>query len=311
MQVSRGLYVCQQGWAQQAPLSLRTTTDVPSIWCVWDRCAWTSTRRASGRNLLRQNGRPQGQQFGLESDNYPCSFDGNDCTGKIFAASVPGVIPSASLTWFQAQQACLSVGKRLPTNAEWQGAAAGTPDTGDADDHVTTCNTDGGPRDYVPTGSRKHCVSNFGVYDMVGNAGRKGRRLDTGRRPSVEADRKSRRTDGSRPRWRRVWSGHHEGHQPCPSRQAGRQCLSVPDRSRWWRCLGRSRRRCRRICANGSPFAVVGRSRKLSLCPIGCNGSGGPGIRRGPDGGFFYWPRLSIERTADTTTRVQRSRRSV
>ena len=119
------------------------------------------------------SGRPRGRQYGLEPDNYPCSFDGNDCTGVIFAASVPGVIPSVFLTWFQAQQACMSVGKRLPTSAEWQGAAAGTPDTGDADDHETTCNTDGGPLDYVPTGSRTHCVSNFGVYDMVGNAGEK------------------------------------------------------------------------------------------------------------------------------------------
>ena len=58
----------------------------------------------------------------------------------------------------------------MPTNAEWQGAAAGTPDTGDADDHMTTCNTEGEPTDHVPTGSRKKCVSNFGVFDMVGNA---------------------------------------------------------------------------------------------------------------------------------------------
>jgi formylglycine-generating enzyme required for sulfatase activity len=117
-----------------------------------------------------KNGRPQGLQFGLEPDNYPCSFDGNDCTGKIFAASVPGVIPSVYLTWFQAQQACMSVGKRLPTNAEWQAAAAGTPDTGDADDHVSTCNTEGSFLDFTHTGSRKNCVSNFGVFDMVGNA---------------------------------------------------------------------------------------------------------------------------------------------
>src|SRR5262245_3346696 len=116
------------------------------------------------------NGDPRGRQYGLAPEDYPCSFDGNDCTGKIFAVSVPGVIPSAFLTWFQAQQACLSVGKRLPTNAEWQGAAAGTPDTGDADDHVSTCNTDGEPRSFVRTGSRKKCVSNFGVFDMVGNA---------------------------------------------------------------------------------------------------------------------------------------------
>lgn len=120
-----------------------------------------------------KSGTPRGKQFGLETEDYPCSYDGNDCTGVIFAASAPGVRPSAFLTWFQAQQACLSVGKRLPTNAEWQGAAAGTPDTGDADDHVTTCNTDGAPLSFVPTGSRRSCVSNFGAFDMVGNIGEK------------------------------------------------------------------------------------------------------------------------------------------
>jgi formylglycine-generating enzyme required for sulfatase activity len=116
-----------------------------------------------------QNGQPRGTQYGREPGDYPCSIDGNDCRGVIFAASVPGVLPAAFITWFQAQQACLNAGKRLPTNAEWQGAAAGTPDTGDADDHVTTCNTDGGPTDHVPTGSRPNCVSNFRAYDMIGN----------------------------------------------------------------------------------------------------------------------------------------------
>jgi formylglycine-generating enzyme required for sulfatase activity len=76
------------------------------------------------------------------------------CVERGFNAQgiLPGVLqlrrraPALYLTWFQAQQACMSVGKRLPTNAEWQAAAAGTPDTGDADDHATTCNTDGLPR---------------------------------------------------------------------------------------------------------------------------------------------------------------------
>jgi formylglycine-generating enzyme required for sulfatase activity len=115
------------------------------------------------------NGKPKGRQFGLVVGDYPCSIDGNDCAGKIFAASVRGVMPAVITTWFQAQQACIAVGKRLPTNAEWQAAAAGTPDTGDADDHVRTCNTDGLPFDQVPTGSRRRCVSSYGVYDMIGN----------------------------------------------------------------------------------------------------------------------------------------------
>src|SRR5262249_43834089 len=48
----------------------------------------------------------------------------------VYALSIPGVKPTACITWFQANQACLLSGKRLLTNREWQGAATGTPDPG-------------------------------------------------------------------------------------------------------------------------------------------------------------------------------------
>jgi hypothetical protein len=57
----------------------------------------------------------------------------------VYAVSVPGVLPSACITWFQANQACLLSAKRLITNREWQGAAAGTPDPG-TDNGTTDCN---------------------------------------------------------------------------------------------------------------------------------------------------------------------------
>src|SRR5215468_5082937 len=85
----------------------------------------------------------------------------------IYAVSVAGVQPSRCITWFQANQACLLSGKRLLTNREWQGAAAGTPDPGAANDGATTCVTTGvGPAD---TGSRSNCRSVWGAFDMVGN----------------------------------------------------------------------------------------------------------------------------------------------
>ena len=90
----------------------------------------------------------------------PCNENGQDCKGKIFARSVKGVAPRASITWFQAQQALANSGKRLPSNAEWQQAVSGSPD-------AAPCNTDsGGP---VNTGSMSGCVSNHGANDMVGN----------------------------------------------------------------------------------------------------------------------------------------------
>ena len=78
-------------------------------------------------------------QYGVGVDDYPCSDNGQNCT-NIYARSVAGVLPSAWITWFQAQQACHNVGKRLPTNAEWQQAVAGTPDPG-PDNGTTDCNT--------------------------------------------------------------------------------------------------------------------------------------------------------------------------
>ena len=101
---------------------------------------------------------------------YPCAANGSDCGGVIFAqsvASVAGVIPAQRVTWHQAVQACNNVGKRLPTAAEWQMAAAGTPEgTGDG---ITGCNSDSANLGPVATGNAATCVSTAGAFDMVGN----------------------------------------------------------------------------------------------------------------------------------------------
>ncbi|MBM3668208.1 MAG: hypothetical protein FJW90_12215 [Actinobacteria bacterium] len=105
-----------------------------------------------------------GTQYGASSDNYPCTDTGQGCkagtAGAIYARSVAGVTPSGFITYFQAQQALANVGKRLPTNGEWQQAVAGTPDS-------TACNISTGA--VANTGANAGCVSNFGANDMVGN----------------------------------------------------------------------------------------------------------------------------------------------
>ena len=107
-------------------------------------------------------------QLGVASDDYaPCADAGQNCTNDIYAVSLPNVTPSTRLTWFQAQQACKNTRKRLPTNAEWQAAVAGTPDPG-PDNGTTDCNSVS--VSLVATGSRSACASSDGVYDMVGNA---------------------------------------------------------------------------------------------------------------------------------------------
>jgi formylglycine-generating enzyme required for sulfatase activity len=97
----------------------------------------------------------------------PCAHSGQNCTNDIYAVSLPGVLPSAFITWFQAQMACKNAHKRLPSNAEWQAAVAGTPDPG-PDNGTTDCNTFFAT-ETLATGSRSSCVSADGAFDMVGN----------------------------------------------------------------------------------------------------------------------------------------------
>lgn len=107
-----------------------------------------------------------GTGYSEGANNYPCAATGNDCDG-LYAVSIAEVLPARSITWFQAQQACANVGKRLLRNGEWQQAAGGTPDPG-TDNGTTECNV-GSVFSVVNTGSRSSCVSRWGAFDMVGN----------------------------------------------------------------------------------------------------------------------------------------------
>jgi formylglycine-generating enzyme required for sulfatase activity len=98
------------------------------------------------------------------------SVTGNSTT--IRACSILNKVPAATVSWFQAAQACANSGKRLCTNLEWQTAASGTPDPGAAGGMgalLTSCYTATaatGPRN---TGQGSDCTSRFGAMDMVGN----------------------------------------------------------------------------------------------------------------------------------------------
>ena len=102
-----------------------------------------------------------------------CLADGSDCGAgavaafPIYAQSVAGVAPAAQVSWYQAAQACANVGKRLPTTAEWQMAASGTP--AGVDDGTNGCNTNGVAPPLFTDASNATCVSASGARDMVGN----------------------------------------------------------------------------------------------------------------------------------------------
>src|SRR5262245_42388210 len=71
------------------------------------------------------NGRATQLDVGGTNDYAPCAVNGLNCVNDIYAVSLPGATPSATVTWFQALQACTNAGKRLPSSAEWQAAVAG------------------------------------------------------------------------------------------------------------------------------------------------------------------------------------------
>jgi hypothetical protein len=118
---------------------------------------------------VRQVGFP-GAPFGHAA--VPGSFlaEGGYTT-PLYAAALPGVLPSTYVSAYQAWAACGFSGKRLPTSEEWIAAASGTP-ARTADDTSSACNTGAGPISAgvpVKTGSRSACVSRAGAFDMVGN----------------------------------------------------------------------------------------------------------------------------------------------
>jgi formylglycine-generating enzyme required for sulfatase activity len=135
-----------------------------SVWSIPASSADLINKVRAGTATLNDLNTGGATQVGITPGDYPCNKNGNNCKNKIFAVSIPGVTPASRITWFQAQMACANSLELLPTNAEWQLAAAGTPDP----EVGPVCNVLP-PGAVRPTGANADCKSKWGAVDMVGN----------------------------------------------------------------------------------------------------------------------------------------------
>ena len=232
----------------------------------------------------RRRGRPDGGRRDAarvrDGDDYaPCADNGQNCANDIYAVSHAGRCRRRTSRGSRQQEACANAGKRLPTSAEWQMAANGTPDPG-----RTTGRRTATPRATdatSPTGSRSASSRRAGPSTWWAT-GRVGGGLGAGLDERARAGAASATTTcaslgRARPRTFPVrW---------CTRRVSAPSGARLPARSR-------SITLRRRSTASSSAFAAPARrTARMSIRPRRSRGAASPGSlpTLGPIGGFHEW----------------------
>lgn len=115
------------------------------------------------------------------------------CMDRYEYPNQPGIHPQVMVSWYEAQRACETQGKRLCTQAEWTFACEGPdmnpypyglnrdsnacridhqtvrPDRARLGNPMTSADESARLYEAVPSGSMARCVSWAGVHDMTGN----------------------------------------------------------------------------------------------------------------------------------------------
>ena len=177
--IDDGLNCCPEDMVQVDPVP-DCIAEVTKPFCVdrWEATIW-DTPGCDGQVYANA------QYVGCAMpDLLPSGFPpdvcdtGEPCTNQItplYACSLPGIIPTRCVSWYQARQACKNVGKRLCTPEEWQLACHGDGcfEYPYGDDFTwDICNYIETHEDswYVlPTGTMAGCTNSWGSWDISGN----------------------------------------------------------------------------------------------------------------------------------------------